>query len=120
MRFARACAVLAGQVHQQAEDPHGPDDHRARWQVGDQRNAESHDITADGERVAKNQLPPRLMPIGRDRRDDQRGEHQVHTDELHGGRDDHGEQHVEPNAPDALAQCEPHQRRTLRSAPRYG
>ena len=61
------------------------------------------EITADRERIAEHQLALRRMPIGRDGRHDQAGEHQVHADELHGGRHDDGKQHIEANAPDALA-----------------
>ena len=50
------------------------------------------------------------MPVGRHRRHDQAGEHQVHAHELHRRRHDDGEQHVEADAADALAPFEPDQR----------
>ena len=109
-RELRRRCHASGEVHQQAEDAHHPDDHRARRQIGHQRHAQPDDIAADRERVADQQLPLRRMPVGRDGRHDQAGEHQIHADELHGRGHDEREQHVEADAADALAPLEPHQR----------
>src|SRR5439155_10681367 len=67
---------------------------------------QSRGVTHDAESPRRGESASNHSPR-RERRHDQRGEHEIYTDELDGHGDGKREQYIEPDAAEALAAPEP-------------
>ena len=90
-----------------AAQHHRPHDGCARRQVEPDRQQQTQCITRDADAESVEITPP-LALVGHQCGHDQAGEHQIDADQLHRGGDGDGEQGVETEVAEALAEAFPY------------